>query len=74
MAAHKQGAIRAMHPAFVMALMWGASAGLTKFAHEGVLRFDERAAQTMEDMLWRAIASDGHEPFEGGTDGKRKKR
>lgn len=73
-AARKQGAIRAMHPAFVVALMWGASAGLAKFAHEGMLRFDERAAQTMEDMLWRAIASDANQPFEGGTDGKRKKR
>jgi hypothetical protein len=68
-AAREAGGVRDMHPALVVALMWGASAGLVKFAHEGVLRFDERAAEEMEEMLWRAIASD-----EGGQDGKRKKR
>jgi AcrR family transcriptional regulator len=68
-AAREAGAIRTLHPALVVALMWGASAGLVKFAHEGVLRFDERAGEEMEEMLWRAIASD-----EGGQDGKRKKR
>jgi AcrR family transcriptional regulator len=68
-AAREAGAIRTLHPALVVAQMWGASAGLVKFAHEGVLRFDERAGEEMEEMLWRAIASD-----EGGQDGKRKKR
>jgi AcrR family transcriptional regulator len=77
-AARQAGAIRTMHPALVVALMWGASAGLTKFAHEGVLRFDECAAVEMEDMLWRAIASD--EPIseapisKGETNDRRKKR
>jgi AcrR family transcriptional regulator len=68
-AAREAGAIRDIHPALVVALMWGASAGLVKFAHEGVLRFDERAAVEMEEMLWRAIASD-----KGDQDGKGKKR
>jgi len=68
-AAKDARAIRKIDPALVVALMWGASAGLVKFAHEGVLKFDERAANEMEEMLWRAIASD-----EGDTDGKHTKR
>lgn len=66
-AARAVGAIADVHPALVVALMWGACAGLVKFAHEGVLRFDEKAAQDMEEMLWRAIASD-----KGGQDGKKR--
>jgi len=68
-AAKDARAIRKIDPALVVALMWGASAGLVKFAHEGVLKFDERAAREMEEMLWRAIASD-----DGGTDDKQQKR
>ncbi|HVZ70198.1 MAG TPA: TetR/AcrR family transcriptional regulator [Rhizomicrobium sp.] len=68
LAARKAGAIRTMNPALVVALMWGASAGLVKFAHEGVLKFDERAAGEMEEMLWRAIASN-----DGETDDRYKK-
>jgi len=72
-AARAAGAIRTLEPALVVALMWGASAGLTKFAHEGVLRFDAHASGAMEDMLWRAIAA---EPpiSKRETDGKPTKR
>jgi hypothetical protein len=45
--------------------------GLVKFAHEGTLHFDARAAREAEDMLWRAIASDSDK---GGKNGKRTER
>ncbi|HEY0107058.1 MAG TPA: TetR/AcrR family transcriptional regulator [Rhizomicrobium sp.] len=52
------GAIRAIEPDLVIALMWGAAAGLTKFAAQGALRSDAMTASQMEEALWRAIATD----------------
>ncbi|MEI9885516.1 MAG: TetR/AcrR family transcriptional regulator [Rhizomicrobium sp.] len=52
------GAIRPVEPDLVVALMWGAAAGLTKFASQGVLKSDPLTANRMEDALWRAIAND----------------
>lgn len=62
--AREVGAIRALSPQLVVALFWGASVGLTKFAHEGVLIFDAHTSAEMEEMLWRAIAKD--QPVSGG--------
>ena len=42
----------------VVALMWGASAGLVKFESQGALNFDAGMASQMEDALWRAISTD----------------
>ncbi len=56
-AARKQGAIRALEPALVIALMWGAATGLVKFAANGALAFDSKNAAAMEDAVWRAIAA-----------------
>jgi hypothetical protein len=42
----------------VVALMWGAAAGLTKFAASGALEFDAKLAGDMEEALWRAIATE----------------
>lgn len=55
--ARAQGAIRDLDPIMVVALMWGAAAGLTKFAGAGALEFDAAMAAQMEDALWRAIAT-----------------
>jgi len=52
------GAIRPLEPAMVVALMWGAAAGLAKFAKEGALDFNTQTADRMGDALWRAIAAD----------------
>jgi AcrR family transcriptional regulator len=51
-------AIRPLDPAMVVALMWGASAGLVKFSADGGLACDAAAATQMEDALWRAIANE----------------
>jgi AcrR family transcriptional regulator len=56
--ARAQGAIRDLDPIMVVALMWGAAAGLTKFAASGALEFDAKLAGEMEEALWRAIASE----------------
>ena len=61
-AARAAGAIRTLEPALVVALMWGASAGLTKFAHEGVLRFDE-IDTTLSHSLRRELKIRGSEPL-----------
>lgn len=52
------GAIRPIEPDLVVALMWGAATGLTKFAAQGALTADALTATQMEDALWRAIATD----------------
>jgi AcrR family transcriptional regulator len=54
----KSGQLRPLDPIMVVALMWGAAAGLVKFASQGALEFDARTATDMEDALWRAIAKD----------------
>lgn len=54
----RRGDIRDLDPVMVVALMWGAAAGLTKFSASGSLKFNEAAANDMEDALWRAIASE----------------
>ena len=61
--ARAQGALRDIEPMTVVALMWGAAAGLVKFAAAGALTLDARAATEMEDALWRAIAT--HIPNRG---------
>jgi AcrR family transcriptional regulator len=67
--ARSEGAVRDIDPTLVVALMWGAAAGLTKFAASGALNFDATAANDMEEALWRAIATDN-----GGTYGSQRKR
>ena len=57
-AARTEGAIRNLDPIMVVALMWGAAAGLTKFAASGALEFDAKLAGEMEEALWRAIAKE----------------
>ena len=52
------GAIRDIDPVLVVALMWGAATGLTKFAAQGAFKFDLDVAVEMEEALWRAIAND----------------
>jgi len=59
----ERGAIRDLDPLLIVALMWGAAAGLVKFAAGGALALDEKTATAMEEALWRAIAT------EGGQDG-----
>jgi len=54
----RRGDIRDLDPVLVVALMWGAATGLTKFAASGALKFNEAAANDMEDALWRAIANE----------------
>lgn len=56
--ARGRGDIRDLDPVMVVALMWGAAAGLTKFSASGSLTFDERTANEMEAALWRAIANE----------------
>ncbi len=56
--ARAAGAIREIDPILVVALMWGAATGLTKFAGQGALNFNLDAAVDMEEALWRAIAND----------------
>lgn len=58
-AAREAGAIRDLDPMMMVALMWGAAAGLVKFASAGALVLDEDMATAMEDALWRAVANDG---------------
>jgi AcrR family transcriptional regulator len=57
--ARAHGAVRDLDATLVVALMWGAAAGLVKFAASGALTLDERSATAMEDALWRAIATEG---------------
>jgi len=57
--ARAQGAIRDIDPILIVALMWGAAAGLVKFAASGALTLDANSATAMEDALWRAIATEG---------------
>jgi AcrR family transcriptional regulator len=56
--ARADGAIRNIDPVMVVALMWGAAAGLTKFAASSALDFNAAMAADMEEALWRAIAND----------------
>lgn len=56
--ARAEGAIRDLDPIMVVALMWGAAAGLAKFAASGALEFNAAMAADMEEALWRAIAND----------------
>ncbi len=56
--ARAQGAIRDIDPILIVALMWGAAAGLVKFAASGALTLDTKSATAMEDALWRAIATE----------------
>jgi AcrR family transcriptional regulator len=56
--ARAAGAIRDIDPILVVALMWGAAVGLTKFSMQGAFKFDAAIATEMEDALWRAIAND----------------
>lgn len=56
--ARAQGAIRDLDPIMVVALMWGAAAGLVKFAASGALDFNAKLAGEMEEALWRAIAKE----------------
>jgi AcrR family transcriptional regulator len=67
--ARASGAIRDLDPILVVALMWGAAAGLTKFAASGALDFNAIAANDMEEALWRAIAT-----ANGGTYDSPRKR
>ena len=55
--ARAAGAIRDIDPTLIVALMWGAAAGLAKFAGQNAIAFDAVTASTMEDALWRAIAA-----------------
>ncbi len=55
--ARETGAIRDIDPTLIVALMWGAAAGLAKFAGQDAIAFDAVTASTMEDALWRAIAT-----------------
>lgn len=64
-AARAQGAIRDVAPLLVVALMWGAAAGLVKFASAGAFALDAEAATAMEDALWRAIANDNESEGQG---------
>lgn len=55
--ARAAGAIREIDPRLIVALMWGASAGLVKFTGSDGLTLDGPAIADMEDALWRAIKS-----------------
>jgi len=57
--AKAEGAIRDLEPTMIVALTWGAAAGLVKFAASGALALDQRTSTAMEDALWRAIAKEG---------------
>jgi AcrR family transcriptional regulator len=48
--------VPSMPPILAAALMWGAMAGLLKYAEEGRHMLDATTAAEMEDALWRAIA------------------
>jgi AcrR family transcriptional regulator len=49
-------AIRDISPALVVALVWGAAAGLAKFAAQGTIDLSTETAADMEEALWRGIA------------------
>ncbi|MBI3676461.1 MAG: TetR/AcrR family transcriptional regulator [Proteobacteria bacterium] len=55
--ARRSGDLRDLDPMMVVALMWGACAGLVKFSAQGALAFDAETAADMEEALWRAIAN-----------------
>jgi AcrR family transcriptional regulator len=59
------GVMRNLDPVMVVALMWGAAAGLTKFSASGALTVDVAMTAQMEDALWRAIANDSHHRRDG---------
>jgi TetR/AcrR family transcriptional regulator, repressor of fatR-cypB operon len=72
------GTLRDLDPALVVALLWGATAGLNKFVHDGRLVFNEATSRAMEDALWRAIAANtnghGKKNLKGKNHGTKKKR
>src|ERR1700753_1194631 len=51
-----RGDFRPIDPAIVVSLLWGASAGLVKFAGADALTLDTPAVAAMEEALWRAVA------------------
>lgn len=69
----KERTVRPLDPALIVALMWGATAGLNKFVRDGTLIFNKATSDAMEEALWRAIALD---PISenGGRHGTKKKR
>jgi AcrR family transcriptional regulator len=52
------GALRPIAPALIVSLLWGAAAGLVKFAEADALTLDTQAVAAMEDALWRAVANE----------------
>ena len=60
--ARAEGSIRDLDPALIVALMWGAAAGLVKFASAGTLPLSADSAAAMEEALWRAIANFSQPP------------
>jgi len=77
-AGREKGSLRPLDPALVVALLWGATAGLNKFVHDGKLVFDEATSNAMEDALWRAIAANPNlhdtKNLKGKIHGTQKKR
>jgi len=75
-AGRESGTLRPLDPALVVALMWGATAGLNKFVRDGALVFDDETSNAMEDALWRAIAATArsNEHSKGKRHGTQKKR
>jgi len=72
-AGRKERVLRPLDPALVVALMWGATAGLNKFVRDGTLVFDSATSKAMEDALWRAIVNEPR-PAKGKRHGTKKKR
>ena len=73
----KSGTLRDLDPALVVALMWGATAGLNKFVHDGTLVFNEATSHAMEDALWRAVTAEAtiqQKSLKGNKHGTEKKR
>jgi len=74
-AGSKARTLRPLNPALIVALMWGATAGLNKFVRDGTLVFNSATSKAMEDALWRAIANESptDKPAKGDRHGKKKK-
>lgn len=74
-AGRKARTLRPLDPALVVALMWGATAGLNKFVRDGALVFDKKTSDAMEDALWRAVATESQiaAKSKGGRHGTKKK-
>lgn len=74
-AGSKARTLRPLNPALIVALMWGATAGLNKFVRDGTLVFNSTTSKAMEDALWRAIANESptDKPAKGDRHGKKKK-